>query len=95
MVQYYDPPPKSKLIMFVSNWKRSFRRLLPKVRISLPIVIQVRSRVCASSSFTSHQHNFTLSYPVKIKFYFHQITDKYFQAIKKESKQNSKAKKEL
>lgn len=34
-----------------------------KVRISLPIIIQVRSGVSASSSLTGHQYNFTLSYP--------------------------------
>lgn len=35
--------------------------------ISLPIIIQVRSGIRAPSSPTSHQHNFTLSYPVIIK----------------------------
>lgn len=37
------------------------------MRISLPIIIQVRSGVRASSSLTGHQHNFTLSYPVNMK----------------------------
>lgn len=37
------------------------------MRISLPIIIQVRSGIRAPSSPTGHQHNFTLSYPVTIK----------------------------
>lgn len=37
------------------------------MRISLPIIIQVRSGIRAPSSPTGHQHNFTLSYPVIIK----------------------------
>lgn len=35
------------------------------MRISLPIIVQVRSWVGASSSLTSHQYDFTLSYSVK------------------------------
>lgn len=38
-----------------------------KMRISLPIVVQVRGRVCASSSPAGHQYDFTLSYPVSMK----------------------------
>lgn len=37
------------------------------MRISLPIIIQVRSGVCAPSSLTGHQYDFTLSYPVNMK----------------------------
>lgn len=37
------------------------------MRISLPIIIQVRSGIRAPSSPTGHQYNFTLSYPVIIK----------------------------
>lgn len=39
------------------------------MRVHLPIIIQVRSRVRAASSPTSHQYHFTLSYPVSIKSY--------------------------
>lgn len=39
-------------------------RFVPKVRISLPVVIQVRSRIHATSSFTGHEYDFTLSYSV-------------------------------
>lgn len=48
----------------VSTRKRSLRRVVPKVRIGLPVFVQVRSWVRAPPSFTSHQHDLALSYSV-------------------------------
>lgn len=69
VVEYSDPSPTLNIYHWNNQFrtsKRSLRRFLPKVRIGLAIVIQVRSGVRAPSSFTSHQYNFTLSNPVEI-----------------------------
>lgn len=56
--------------------------------ISLTIIIQVRSRVSASSGPTRHQYNFTLSYSVNIESNVI-MEDQYMQISRKKCSFNS------